>query len=136
MDTKHGAKKPRIEKPIVEPTIEPEKSKKVEKPKRVEPKKSDRTELDEEETTAFNRRIVEKKWYLRGERDILEVFRKYRERILHRMGLTLQKHQFKMDLVINARMNREDKDGFQETVNQMFYGGARTILRENQFDEA
>ena len=71
-----------------------------------------------------------------GERDILEVFRKYRERILHRMGLTLQKHQFKMDLVINARMNREDKDGFQETVNQMFYGGARTILRENQFDEA
>ena len=41
-----------------------------------------------------------------------------------------------MDLVINARMNREDKDGFQETVNQMFYGGARTILRENQFDEA
>ena len=41
-----------------------------------------------------------------------------------------------MDLAINTSMNKVDKEGNQETVNQMFSGGARTILRENQFEEA
>ena len=64
------------------------------------------------------------------------VFRKYKEKILHRMGLTLEKHQFKMDLVIQVKMIREDREGNTEEVSQHFYGGARTILRENQFEEA
>ena len=108
---------------------------KVKELKGTEPKKSDRTQLDEEETSAFNRRIVEKKWNLRNESDLLEVFSKYKEKILHRMGLTLEKHQFKMDIVILAQMTREDREGYIEEVRQFFYGGARTVLREDQFDD-
>ena len=92
--------------------------------------------MDEEEVTAFNRRVVEKKWLLRGEKDMIVVFRKYKEKILHRMGLTLEKHQFKMDLVIQVKMIREDREGNIQKVSQHFYGGPRTIIRENQFEES
>ena len=80
--------------------------------KEKEPKKSDRTQLDDGETSAFKRRIVEKKWNLRNERDLLEVFKKYKEKIIHRMGVTLEKHQFKMDIVILAQMTREGREGY------------------------
>ena len=34
-----------------------------------------------------------------------------------------------MDLVINARMLRVDKEGNQESVKQMFYGGAKNYFK-------
>ena len=59
---------------------------------------------------------MEKKWLLRGEKDMMVVFRKYKEKLLHRMSLTLEKHQFKMDLVIQVKMIREDREGNTEEV--------------------
>ena len=93
--------------------------------------------LDHQERSAFQRRLVEKKWYIRGEKDILETFRKYKERISNRVNFLLKSKQFKMDLVIQVRMFRADKDGNQEDkVGQMFYWRPRLMLREDQLDEA
>ena len=33
------------------------------------------------EKTAFKKRLVEKKWFIRGEKDILKVFMEYREKV-------------------------------------------------------
>ena len=45
-----------------------------------ETKKSDITHLDDGETSAFNRRIVEEKLKLRNESDLLEVVKKIQEK--------------------------------------------------------
>ena len=91
---------------------------------------------DSTEKSAFQKRLVEKRWPIRGEKDILKTFRKYKPMILDRVRFLLKKIQFKMDLVIKVRMIRQDKEGAQEEVRQMFYGGPRLILRENDFNEA
>ena len=33
--------------------------------------------VDQEEVSALNKRLVEKKWFIRGEKDILKVFMNY-----------------------------------------------------------
>ena len=63
------------------------------------------------------------------------MLKKYREKIKHRMGLTLRKNQFKMDIAIKTRMYKEDAEENKEFATPWFCGGARTILREDQFDE-
>ena len=88
------------------------------------------------EVSAFNKRLVEKKWFIRGQKDILKVFTNYREKVNHAVTRALRKHQLKIDLVIKVRMSRQDQEGEQQEVSQAFYGGPRLILRSDDFDEA
>ena len=104
--------------------------------RRIEPPTEEVQSREDEERTAFNRRIVEKRWYVRGHKDMLEAFKKYKKSIFHSVNLALKRNQIKIDIVIQVTMYRVDKDGNKEEVSQMFYGGPRVILRENQYDEA
>jgi len=88
------------------------------------------------EVSAFNKRLVEKKWFIRGQKDILKVFTNYREKVNNAVTRALKKHQLKIDLVIKVRMSRQDQEGEQQEVSQAFYGGPRLILRADDFDEA
>ena len=58
------------------------------------------------EKTAFKKRLVEKKWFIRGEKDILKVFMAYRERVRDAVKRVLRRHQLKMDIVIRVQMSR------------------------------
>ena len=73
---------------------------------------------------------------IRGEQDILEVFKKYKNKLLQAVKVALKKHQLKMDIVICVKMFRVDKDGNKEDTTLHFRGGARLILRESDFDGA
>ena len=88
------------------------------------------------EKSAFNKRLVEKKWFIRGQKDILKVFMNYRERVNNAVTRALRKHQLKIDLVIKVRMSRQDQEGEQQEVSQAFYGGQKLILRAEDFHEA
>ena len=88
------------------------------------------------EKSAFNKRLVEKKWFIRGEKDILKVFMNYRERVNNAVTRALRKHQLKIDLVIKVRMSRQDQEGEQQEVSQAFYGGQKLILGAEDFHEA
>ena len=88
------------------------------------------------EKTAFKKRLVEKKWFIRGEKDILKVFMDYRERVKDAVTRAMRRHQLKMDMVIRVKMSRQDQEGEQQEVSQLFYGGPRLILRNEDFDEA
>ena len=88
------------------------------------------------EKSAFNKRLVQKKWFIRGEKDLLQVFKKYRGGVFHAVNLALRKHQVKIDIVAKVRMFRQDKEGEKEEVSQAFYGGPRLILRDVDFDKA
>ena len=88
------------------------------------------------EKTAFKKRLVEKKWFIRGEKDILKVFMDYRERVRDAVKRALRRHQLKMDIVVRVRMSRQDQEGEQQEVSQLFYGGVRLILRIEDYDEA
>ena len=70
---------------------------------------------------------MQKKWFVRGQKDIFEVFKKYREGVFHAVKLALNKHQIKMDIVIKVKMYRQDREGEKEEVSQAFYG--RLIMR-------
>ena len=72
--------------------------------------------------SAFNKQLVEKKQFIRGQKDILKVFANYREKVNHAVTRALRKHQQKIDLVINVRMSRQDQEGEQQEVSQAFYG--------------
>merc|ERR1712208_53262 len=85
------------------------------------------------EKTAFKKRLVEKKWFIRGEKDILKVLMAYRERVRDAVEIALRRHQLKMDIVIRVRMSRQDQEGEQQEVPQSFYGGIRLILRNEDF---
>ena len=61
--------------------------------------------------SAFNKRLVEKKWFIRGEKDMLKVVMNYRERVKNAVIRALRKHQLKIDLVIKVRMSMQDKEG-------------------------
>ena len=41
-----------------------------------------------------------------------------------------------MDIVIRVKMSRQDQEGDQQEVSQLFYGGIRLILRIEDYDEA
>ena len=58
------------------------------------------------EKTAFKKRLVEKKWFIRGEKDILKVFMDYRERVRDAVERALRRHQLKMDIVIRVKISR------------------------------
>ena len=88
------------------------------------------------EKTAFKKRLVEKKWFIRGEKDILKVFMDYREKVRDAVRRVLRRHQLKMDIVIRVKMSRQDQEGEHQEVSQLFYGGPRLILRNEDFDEA
>ena len=83
--------------------------------------------------SAFNKQFVQKKWFIRREKDILKVFRDYRERVKH--AVLWRRYQQKIDLVIKVRMSRQDKEGEYQEVSQAFCGGARLISRAEDFDE-
>ena len=44
------------------------------------------------EVSAFNKRLVEKKWFIRGQKDILKVFADYKEKVNHAITRALRKH--------------------------------------------
>ena len=88
------------------------------------------------EVSAFSKQLVEKKWFIRGQKDILKVFTNYRVKVNHAVTRALRKHQLKIDLVIKVRMSRQDQDGEQQEVSQAFYGGPRLILKADDFEEA
>ena len=71
--------------------------------------------------------------YKKG-KDILKVFCDYRGRVKH--AVLWKKHQKKIDLIIKVRMSKQDKEGEYQEVSQAFCGGARLILRSEDFDEA
>ena len=73
---------------------------------------------------------------IRGEKDILKVFMAYRERVRDAVTIALRRHQLKMDIVMRVRMSRQDQEGEQQEVSQLFYGGPRLILRNEDFEEA
>ena len=79
--------------------------------------------VDQVEVSAFNKRLVQKKWYIRGEKDILKVFENYKERVRSAVIIALRKHQLKIDLVIKVRMCRQHQEGEFQEVSQAFYGG-------------
>jgi hypothetical protein len=81
-----------------------------------------------EEKSAFNKRLLQKKWFIKGQKDIMEVFQKYREGVFHAVKLGLKKNQLEMDIVMQVRMFREEKEGEKEEVSQAFYGGPRLLL--------
>ena len=62
------------------------------------------------EVSAFNKRLVEKKWFIRGQKEILKVFTNYREKVNNAVTRALKKHQLKIDLVIKVRMSRQDQE--------------------------
>ena len=43
------------------------------------------------EASAFNKRLVEKKWFIRGQKDILKVFTNYREKVNNAVTRALKK---------------------------------------------
>ena len=51
------------------------------------------------EVSAFYKQLVEKKWFIRGQKDILKVFTNYRVKVNHAVTRALRKHQLKIDLV-------------------------------------
>ena len=69
------------------------------------------------EKTAFKKRLVEKKWFIRGEKDILKVFMDYREKVRDAVRRVLRRHQLKMDIVIRVRMSRQDQEGEHQEVS-------------------
>ena len=88
------------------------------------------------EVSAFYKQLVEKKWFIRGQKDILKVFTNYRVKVNHAVTRALRKHQLKIDLVIKVRMSRKDQEGEHQEVSQAFNGGPRLILRSDDFNEA
>ena len=92
-------------------------------------------EIDETERTAFKNMLIEKQWMLRGEKDILEMFKKFKSKLIHRMGLVLDQQQYRMNITILTKMIREDKEGGIEEVNHYFNGGARFIPRDDRFGD-
>ena len=92
--------------------------------------------VDQGEVSAFNRRLVQKKWYIRREKDILKVFANYKEKVRNAVIIALRKHQLKIDLVLSVCMSRQDQEGEQEEVSQAFCGCTKVILRAEDFHEA
>ena len=86
-----------------------------------------------QEKSAFNKRLVLKKGFIRREKDILKEFREYRGRVKH--AVLWRKHLLKIDLVIKARMSRHEQEGEYQEVSQAFCGGTRLILRTEDFDD-
>ena len=95
-----------------------------------------RIEAPPKEKSAFKKQLVEKKWFIRGEKDILKVFMDYREGVRTSVTRALRKSQLKMNIVIRVRMSRQDKEGEIDEVSQNFSGGQRLILRIEDFDLA
>ena len=77
-----------------------------------------------------------KKWYIRGEKDILKVFANYKERVRNAVIIALRKHQLKIHLVPSVCMSRQDQKGEHQDVSQAFCGGLKLILRAEDFDKA
>ena len=80
--------------------------------------------------------IIAKQWKLKGQKDILLMFIKFKSKLLHRINLVFHQNQFKMNIVILTKIIREDKEGGKEEVNHYFNGGTRFILRGDQFEDA
>merc|ERR1712240_158474 len=103
---------------------------------RVEEEEENQEEAPPKEKSAFKKQLVEKKWFIRGEKDILKVFMDYREGVRTSVTRALRKSQLKMNIVIRVRMSRQDKEGEIDEVSQNFSDGQRLILRLEDFDEA
>ena len=97
---------------------------------------NNREEEAPKEKSAFKKQLVEKKWFIRGEKDILKVFMDYREGVRTSVTRALRKSQLKINIVIRVRMSRQDKEGEIDEVSQNFSGGQRLILRIEDFDLA
>ena len=65
-----------------------------------------------QEKSTFDKRFVQKKWFIRREKYILKVFHDYRGRVKH--AVLWKKHQKKIDLVIKGRMSGQDQDGEEQ----------------------
>merc|ERR1711873_69948 len=77
---------------------------------RVEEENENQEEAPKEKS-AFKKQLVEKKWFIRGEKDILKVFMDYREGVRTSVTRALRKSQLKINIVIRVRMSRQDKEG-------------------------
>ena len=69
---------------------------------------NNREEEAPKEKSAFKKQLVEKKWFIRGEKDILKVFMDYREGVRTSVTRDLRKSQLKMNIVIRVRMVGKD----------------------------
>ena len=86
--------------------------------------------------SAFNGKIQERAWFVRGSTDPLGALKEYKERIKTVLFLSLKKNPQKFYIAIKVRFFKRDKDGHKSEDSAFFHGTMHTVLRKEDFEEA
>ena len=86
--------------------------------------------------SAFNGKMQERAWFIRGSTDPLGALNEYKNRIRHVLYLSLKKNPQKFYIAVKVRFFKKDKDGHKSEDSAFFHGAMHTVLREEEFEEA
>ena len=87
--------------------------------------------------SAFQGKMKEKTWFVRGHKDPLAVLNNHKERLKRELARALQKiGPQKFYVVLKVRFFKRDKDGVKVEDSAFFHGAMQTLLRMEQYEEA
>ena len=91
---------------------------------------------DEFVRSAFNGKMQERAWFIRGSTDPLGAVKEYKNRIRDALFLSLKKSPQKFYIAVKVRFFKKDKDGHKSEDSTFFHGAMHTVLRKEDFEEA
>ena len=91
---------------------------------------------DEPVRSAFNGKLQERAWFIRGTTDPLGALKEYKNRIRDALYLSLKKNPQKFYIAVKVRFFKKDKDGHRIEDSAFFHGSMHTVLRKEDFEEA
>merc|ERR1711942_117164 len=91
---------------------------------------------DEPVRSAFNGKMQERAWFIRGSTDPLGAVKEYKNRIRDALFLSLKKSPQKFYIAVKVRFFKRDKDGHKTEDSAFFHGTMHTLLRTEDFEEA
>ena len=119
---------------VKEPTPKQKKSTINVEPQTASP--SEPSNHNEPVKSAFNGKMQERAWFIRGSTDPLGALRDYKNRIRDALFLSLKKNPQKFYIAVKVRFFKKDKDGHKSEDSAFFHGAMHTVLRKEEFEEA
>ena len=82
---------------------------------------------DEFVRSAFNGKMQERAWFIRGSTDPLGAVKEYKNRIRDALFLSLKKSPQKFYIAVKVRFFKKDKDGHKSEDSAFFHGTMHTL---------
>ena len=121
--------------------VEPERPKVIQasldNPEPVEPDEQDVVSSYDAIKSAFNGKMTEKTFFVRGHKDPVGALNTRKSRLEHELQQLLKKvGPQKWYVAVKCRMYKLDKDGNRMEVSSFFHGAMQTLLRSEDFEDS